>query len=59
MRPEVLAEIKKSVAEADRKLTELKADILTAERAGIDVKDRKTELVDLIRKISLLKQSYT
>jgi hypothetical protein len=58
MKPETLAEIKKNITEADKRLTELKDDLAKAEKAGLDVTERKKDFTDLLKKVSLLKATY-
>jgi len=58
MKAETLAEVKKNIAEADKKLSEMREDINKARNAGLDVKEQETTFSELSKKVSLLKSAY-
>ena len=58
MEKKALETVQATIKDADKKLDELRVDINKARTAGIDVKQRETELADLTRKLSALKTAY-
>lgn len=58
MKKETLEAIRKSIKDAETRLTELKEDIDKARRAEIDVKDMEAVYRDLLTKTTALKRVY-